>query len=295
MFKQIASEDLRNALRQTSRQYLAGTLQRPQLVEAFVDSRIEVGISEYAQSASEKTHFHTQATEYQFIVSGLTEYLDIDTGETHIFRSGDAYAIEPLTKYAQRIKAGTTILFVKVPAGDDKVVVEESPETILWRSEPLRVTRLDVKAGGKKHIANTLKPAAAVAVVEEDSVLLVKRRDSGMWTMPGGVVEMSESLPEAAVREVFEETGLRIQLTGIVGTYTDPANLIVYSDGEVRREFTIVFVGHTVSGELQQDDESTEVRWVRLRDWTNLPMARSQTVRLHDVAEYLATKSVCLR
>lgn len=65
---------------------------------------------------------------------------------------------------------------------------------------------------------------AASAVVTDDKgrILLQKRSDSGLWALPGGGMEMTDSLPGTAVREVKEETGLDVEITGLVGTYTDP-------------------------------------------------------------------------
>ena len=48
-------------------------------------------------------------------------------------------------------------------------------------------------------------------------------------------------MTDCAIREVHEETGLQIRITGLIGTYTDPHILIAYSDGEVRQEFTFVY------------------------------------------------------
>ena len=86
-----------------------------------------------------------------------------------------------------------------------------------------------------------LDPKVAVAVVLGDTngVLLGKRRvnpGAGRWSFPAGYVNRGEVLEEAAVREVLEEVGLTVRLTGIVGVYSElgePVVLIVYS-GEVR-------------------------------------------------------------
>jgi 8-oxo-dGTP diphosphatase len=71
-------------------------------------------------------------------------------------------------------------------------------------------------------------------------------------------------LTNCASREVREETGLQIRITGLIGTYTDPHILIAYSDGEVRQEFTFVYAAEIESGELKIDDESKEATWVPL-------------------------------
>lgn len=65
--------------------------------------------------------------------------------------------------------------------------------------------------------------ASAVVTDEEGRILLQRRRDNDLWALPGGGMEMTDSLPGAAVREVKEETGLDVEITGLVGTYTDRA------------------------------------------------------------------------
>ncbi|RCG31209.1 hypothetical protein DQ384_10730 [Sphaerisporangium album] len=74
-------------------------------------------------------------------------------------------------------------------------------------------------------------------------------------------MDLGESLPEAAIRETLEETGVRSVITGLVGTYTDPKHVILYtSDGEARQKFSIVLTGRAVDGEPTPSDESLETR-----------------------------------
>jgi ADP-ribose pyrophosphatase YjhB (NUDIX family) len=85
-----------------------------------------------------------------------------------------------------------------------------------------------------------LDPKVAVAVVlgDEEGVLLGKRRvdpGSGAWSFPAGYVNRGEVVEEAAVREVLEEIGVAVRLTGLVGVYShrgEPVVLVVYA-GEV--------------------------------------------------------------
>ncbi len=67
---------------------------------------------------------------------------------------------------------------------------------------------------------------------------------------------------QTVVREVKEETGLDVEVTGLVGLYTDPRHVIAYTDGEVRQQFTLSFRCRLLGGELQKDSESLELRWV---------------------------------
>jgi 8-oxo-dGTP pyrophosphatase MutT (NUDIX family) len=120
---------------------------------------------------------------------------------------------------------------------------------------------------------NSLVVAASAVVTNEDGDVLMQRRtDSGLWALPGGGMEMSDSLPGTVVREVKEETGYDVEITGLIGTYTDPRHVIAYSDGEVRRQFNACFRARVIGGDLQVSDESLEVRWVPKNELEALPM-----------------------
>ena len=135
--------------------------------------------------------------------------------------------------------------------------------------------------------ANSIRPAAAVALLRDERILLVKRGDSGKWTMPGGTLDFGESMPECAVRELREETGMYVELVDIIGTYTDPEIKIAYSDGEVRQEFTIVYYGTTSDEHVVIDDESTAYGWFAFDELEGIEVAASQALRLHDVERYM--------
>ena len=102
-------------------------------------------------------------------------------------------------------------------------------------------------------------------------------------------------MTDCAIREVREETGLQIRMTGLTGTYTDPHILIAYSDGEVRQEFTFVYAAEIESGELKIDDESKEAAWLPLPSAVELPLVESQRRRLKDVVEYQKERRTFLR
>src|SRR5262249_50628171 len=143
---------------------------------------------------------------------------------------------------------------------------------------------------------NSIKPAAAVALFDmEGRILLLRRKDNDKWTMPGGTMDFGESLGQCAVREVREETGFEIEISGLIGTYTDPNVLIAYSDGEVRQEFTLLYAAAIKSGELTIDDESKEAVWASMGKALKLPLADSQRRRLEDVARYRECPMTFLR
>src|SRR5687767_8808530 len=113
----IQNRDIESALSETTRQYLVGQLAKPQNLTHIDDSLIEIGITSYDGFISEEPHYHSQANEYQYMINGMTEYLDIETGVEYQFKKGDFYKIPPGVKYAQRSKPGTIILFIKTPPG----------------------------------------------------------------------------------------------------------------------------------------------------------------------------------
>lgn len=135
--------------------------------------------------------------------------------------------------------------------------------------------------------ANSMVPSANAVVVNGfGEILMIRRSDNGNWALPGGAMDLGESMSAAAVRETLEETGVIVEITGLVGIYTDPRHVILYtSNGEVRQEFSIVFTARPLSGTPTPSDESLEVRWVAPGEIAALTMDRSMRMR---IGHYLA-------
>lgn len=128
---------------------------------------------------------------------------------------------------------------------------------------------------------NHLVVATSAVVFDADGRILLQRRaDSGNWALPGGGMEMTESLTDSVIREVREETGYDIEVTGLVGTYTDPRHIIAYSDGEVRRQFNICYRARITGGILAVSNESTDIRFIAVTDLDALPIHPTQRIRL---------------
>jgi mutator protein MutT len=137
---------------------------------------------------------------------------------------------------------------------------------------------------------NSVVPAASAVVVNDAGELLLQRRsDNDQWALPGGTMDLGETLAETVVREVREETGLDVEVTGIVGIYSDPGHVIAYDDGEVRQEFNVCFSARAVGGQLATSAESKEVRWVAPADLDALPMHDSTRLRVCHHLERRAT------
>ena len=129
---------------------------------------------------------------------------------------------------------------------------------------------------------NSLVPSVNVVVISEnDEILLIRRSDNDNWAIPGGAIDLGESMTQAAIRETKEESGIDCEITGLVGIYTDPKHVILYtSNGEARQEFSIVLTGRPVGGEPTPSSESSEVRWVPAADIDGYAMDRSMRTRI---------------
>lgn len=129
--------------------------------------------------------------------------------------------------------------------------------------------------------ANSVVPSV-VAIVRDDEgrVLLIHKTDNDLWALPGGGHEIGESITDTVAREVKEETGYDVEVTGLSGTYTNPGHVMAYEDGEVRQQFSIAFTARLLGGSARPSSESKRVEWVDPRATENLPMHPSMRMRL---------------
>jgi 8-oxo-dGTP pyrophosphatase MutT (NUDIX family) len=129
--------------------------------------------------------------------------------------------------------------------------------------------------GDKKFL---LTAACVVLADEKGRVLLQERADSKKWGLPGGLMELDEPIADCAVREVFEETGLHVRLTGFLGVFNNP--LMRWRVKDEARVLAFAFTGEVVGGTLSvHDDESLRFDWF---DKDHLP-----TLHSVDTAEIL--------
>lgn len=135
--------------------------------------------------------------------------------------------------------------------------------------------------------ANSIVPAASAIVVDDEGKILLHRRsDNELWALPGGAMEIGESIAETAVREVKEETGLNVKPEYIVGIYTDPHHVIAFSDGEVRQQFSLCFACSLVDGTISVSDESIEVAFIPQQEIERLNMHPSIRLRIEHYLEH---------
>lgn len=98
------------------------------------------------------------------------------------------------------------------------------------------------------------KLAACAIIVDQGRVALIRRAIPpayGQWVIPGGFVDRGEPAPEAALREVIEETGLTVELDRLLGLYTYPGETVAVA----------VYLARRLSGRLRALDEALEAAW----------------------------------
>jgi 8-oxo-dGTP pyrophosphatase MutT (NUDIX family) len=128
---------------------------------------------------------------------------------------------------------------------------------------------------------NSLVVGVTAFVQDVDGrVLMIERADNGQWALPGGGQDVGESTPDAAVREVLEETGIEVEVIGLVGIYSHPGHVIAFDDGEVRQEFSICMRARQIGGVLTTSSESPQVRWVEHADLDGLDIHPRMRVRI---------------
>jgi 8-oxo-dGTP diphosphatase len=114
--------------------------------------------------------------------------------------------------------------------------------------------------------------AVSAAIVREGKFLVVRRARppaKGLFSLPGGVVELGERLTEAVVREIAEETGMSIEPLALAG-YRE--TIVRDGDDRVERHFVILcFAAHWRAGEPQLNEELSEARWIEPAELAALP------------------------
>lgn len=111
-------------------------------------------------------------------------------------------------------------------------------------------------------------PSVSVALRDSDGrVLLARHAEGDVWLLPGGAIEPSEVPADAAVREMFEETGLLVRLTSLVGVFGGPEFIVHYRNGHRTSYVMSVFEAEIEGGSPQPDaTELLELRFVSERE-----------------------------
>jgi ADP-ribose pyrophosphatase YjhB (NUDIX family) len=128
-----------------------------------------------------------------------------------------------------------------------------------------------------------IRPGVAAVIFDHGRVLLQRRDDTRRWGLPGGAVDPGESVRQAVMREVLEETGLDVEPIRLIGVYSDPVyhQVMTYPDGNVIHYVSTVFECAVRGGALACGAESLELGWFH-PDALPEDMMLISTVRIRD-------------
>ncbi len=122
--------------------------------------------------------------------------------------------------------------------------------------------------------------AAALIRDQRARVLLIKRRDFGLWGFPGGTQELGESIEQTIVREVREEVGLQVVPTRLLGIRTSPKFDVTFPNGDQIQPYGVLFECRVVGGDLKTDgDEVLDLDWFDVADLPSITRNTSSAMQ----------------
>ena len=139
------------------------------------------------------------------------------------------------------------------------------------------MTLLQILSGLKRpaRIARQLVGAGVACLNPAGEVLLIRRRDNGLWDVPGGRVEVGEGTEAAARRELLEETGLEAGALELLAVFSGPETLHTYPDGNTVARVTVLYLCRSFFGRCEAGDDAAEAGWF---DLEQMPEPSSATV-----------------
>lgn len=129
----------------------------------------------------------------------------------------------------------------------------------------------------KKEYPGHPRVGVGAIVIKDDAVLLVKRGinpGKGLWAIPGGNLNLGETLQDAAQREIMEETGIEIKAKLPPHITFDLIDRD--EEGKIRFHYVIVdLIADYVSGEPKGADDALDARWVKIKDLDKMPVSKN--------------------
>jgi len=144
---------------------------------------------------------------------------------------------------------------------------------------------------GKRIAKNTEFRVSVTAIIFDElreKVLLTQRSDNGRWCLPGGGMDPGESAEEACARETFEETGLEISVTRLIGIYTSPDVIIEYADGNQWQSIGMNFEAQITGGGLRTSNETIKCGYFSVDSFEAIDLMENQLERIQDALENLS-------
>ena len=122
----------------------------------------------------------------------------------------------------------------------------------------------------------------------KERILLTRRRDNGLWCLPGGAIDPGESASETCIREVLEETGLLVDVVRLIGIYSNPNTVVEYRDGNRYQLIALSFEAQVNGGELGTSDETSECTYFSYDQIRTLDLMENHMQRIDDALAHQA-------
>ena len=121
-------------------------------------------------------------------------------------------------------------------------------------------------------------PGSVVIISNEQNEILMQKRHDGFWGLPGGLMDLGESFEEAAIREVFEETGLEIHNLKLLHVFSGADHYLKVANGDELYSVTAVYYTSDINGEMKIDySESAALQYFSIDD---LPQGISREYKM---------------
>jgi len=124
--------------------------------------------------------------------------------------------------------------------------------------------------------------SASILDPTNGKILLIRRADNDRWAVPGGYMEPGESIIETCVREVKEETGLKVHIDRLIAVYSTPHRLVEYASGERFQIIVFHFQGDPIGGSLQSGNETAQVGYFSKEEIKQLDIGEFDLLRIKD-------------
>lgn len=131
--------------------------------------------------------------------------------------------------------------------------------------------------------------SAIIFDATREKILLTRRTDNGRWCLPGGGTDSGESIEETCIREVWEETGLHVRVTRLIGVYSSPNMLLTYADGGHYQLVALSFEAEIIGGELTISDETSAFGYFTPEEIATLDLMEHHRERIADALIGLPT------
>ncbi len=131
--------------------------------------------------------------------------------------------------------------------------------------------------------------SAVIFDPQREKILMTRRSDNGRWCLPGGGMDAGENAEETCVRELWEETGLKVLVSRLVGIYTSPDFLIEYADGNRVQIVAMHFEAEVTDGELRLSDETTDAGYFTPTEIATMDVIETHRQRITDSLNFRET------